>query len=233
MTRREQLAHRVLAIADALVRTVCRVADASAEPQTCARRYEVGRADERGADRWLTTRWHPVRAWRDRLANRLGTMQGGQRWPAGEPTPRTCSFCGGVHPADAIALLDRGWTVESTSKFYKRYLHPPGYDAAVAQLHAHATARNARIARLVDTDKLSFADAARRVHREETAALALPVSSPVPPVKLYVQHVSESERRAFNDALDRQRARELGITPAEVRAMRDAVEQQRGRTPSA
>lgn len=52
--------------------------------------------------------------------------QGGSRWQWWW-YPRTCTFCGGVHPEDAIALLYEGWSVDRTGKVYKRYLNPPGW----------------------------------------------------------------------------------------------------------
>ena len=48
-------------------------------------------------------------------------------WKSELPVPRTCSYCGGIHPEDAIMLFENGWEVESTGKDYKRYLNPPGY----------------------------------------------------------------------------------------------------------
>lgn len=45
-------------------------------------------------------------------------------WEWGEE-PRTCSFCGGIHPDDAARLIREGWCVDPTTKSYKRYLEPP------------------------------------------------------------------------------------------------------------
>lgn len=74
--------------------------------------------------RWERGRWGLVvraRWWWLRVT---GRMEGGIRWPGG-PKPRTCSYCGGVHPDDAVSLLKAGWHVEGTDKSYKRYLNPP------------------------------------------------------------------------------------------------------------
>ena len=69
-------------------------------------------------DSWTTYRWGPHYK---------------ARWPEGWAAgqrilydkPRTCSYCGGAHPDDVIALMERGWWVEATDKNYKRYLHAP------------------------------------------------------------------------------------------------------------
>lgn len=40
--------------------------------------------------------------------------------------PRACSYCGSLHPGDALRLLREGWTQEmATGKRYKAYLYPP------------------------------------------------------------------------------------------------------------
>lgn len=91
---------------------------------------------------WHDDRWSRRRTWIDWLRNRLSAVgrwretvgtptptcrsSGGIFWPEGEPRPRTCSYCGGAHPDDAIALIMRGWEVETTGKSYKLYLRPPG-----------------------------------------------------------------------------------------------------------
>lgn len=95
-------------------------------------------------------------------------------WPS--DVPRTCSFCGGIHPEDAIRLLNEGWEVEATDKGYKRYLGPPGTralnEAIMASIRAGAPQQQ------------------------------IPAGwSPVPPVKLYVQHLNEEQVERFNAAL--------------------------------
>ncbi|MBY0512749.1 MAG: hypothetical protein K2P78_02415 [Gemmataceae bacterium] len=96
--------------------------------------------------------------------------------------PRTCSFCGGIHPEDAIRLLTEGWEVEGTTKGYKRYLRPPG-------THAKNEAIMASL-------------------RGGAPAEAPAVWSPVPPVKLYVQHLTEEQIERFNAALRAGRKKE-------------------------
>lgn len=143
------------------------------EVQTCPQRVEVGSSHHKGGDldTWNRDTWALERQWSDwllytrsRMYDRLGwtgnRFYRGTFWPAGFAPPRTCSFCGSVHPDDAIALMRRGWEVESSGKNYKRYLHPPGYRPLMA------------------------------------------VRSPVPPVKLYVQHMSAKQIHRLNDALD-------------------------------
>lgn len=46
-------------------------------------------------------------------------------WPEKVPKPRTCSYCGGIHPDDAIPLLVAGWHIEHADKPYKLYLLAP------------------------------------------------------------------------------------------------------------
>lgn len=46
-------------------------------------------------------------------------------WPEGFPQPRTCGFCGSVHPDDLMVLVKLGWTCEMSTKSYKSYWHPP------------------------------------------------------------------------------------------------------------
>jgi hypothetical protein len=48
-------------------------------------------------------------------------------WPEGFPKPRTCGYCGCVHPDDLAQLIAAGWELEHTTKGYKYYVHPPGY----------------------------------------------------------------------------------------------------------
>ncbi len=48
---------------------------------------------------------------------------------------RYCSFCGGLHPDDAVALILDGAHIEGTTKGYKKYLHHP------ALKHTNGTAK--------------------------------------------------------------------------------------------
>lgn len=158
------------------------------EWQTCSRRIgEVGpwHRDE-GCDRWERDSWSRLRQWSDglrdarsRLYDRIGwkgnRFYGGTYWPEGFDPPRTCSFCGSVHPEDAITLLQAGWEVECTGKSYKRYLQPPGYRTAI--------------------------DTTRQQIRERGQYRWAGPRSPVPPVKLYVQHMTQQDIDRFNEAL--------------------------------
>lgn len=139
----------------------------SGDPQTCPRRVrEVGpwRRDEY-LDYWRRDRW-----------NRKDN-----KWPSEFPKPRTCSFCGGIHPEDALSLLQQGWEVGRTDKFYKRYLNPPGSAA-----YQQAIIQGLRERRL-------------RTEVETTSPPDHPRSSPM--VKLYTMHFSEEQADRFNELL--------------------------------
>lgn len=69
--------------------------------------------------RWPSNRREP-------LIKRVRTRA--PNWPATlwDWQPRTCSFCGGVHPDDLEHLVyELGWHFEPTDKHYKLYLEPP------------------------------------------------------------------------------------------------------------
>lgn len=66
--------------------------------------------------------------WRDG-ATRWTGKSGFEVWPDGFMKPHTCSYCGGIHPDDAIELLIDGWEFEQTEKPWKFYMHPPGGEA--------------------------------------------------------------------------------------------------------
>lgn len=160
------------------------------EKQTCPRRTgELGpwKRDE-GLDEWERDRWcataeesaaksaewnaeHPDNGWQ---------MPDDHMLWKGEPwmMPRTCSFCGSVHPDDAILLMSNGWEVEATGKSYKRYLNPPGTAQRLATLMRRLDAREPEPFRAVPS-----------------------VWSPTPPVKLYTMHMSEAQVGVFNAAL--------------------------------
>lgn len=80
------------------------------ETFSCPRRqWDFGiMADPLGKDWWSADKWNA----RDDMWS----------WPW---KPRACSFCGGIHPEDAIELHQEGWLIIKTDKAYKRYLEPP------------------------------------------------------------------------------------------------------------
>lgn len=141
--------------------------------QTCGRRMiEYGPWERKeNLDTWQADRW-------DRKDNRWN-------WPW---KPRTCSFCGGIHPEDAIKLLKEGWEIETTGKSYKRYLEPPGYREAMTKIMRNVKARN------LDSKDNPF-------ENKETWC-------PTPPVKLYVAHFDQEERNLFNIELDKKKKKE-------------------------
>ena len=141
-----------------------------------------------GLDRWARDRWstdaEAVRARHEEEDRRpAGTNTTVHRDPnsglwlwRGE-VPRTCSFCGGIHPEDAIRLLAEGWENEKV-KPYKGYLNPPGT----------RTKRDAFLASLRDP-------------RREPGQGVPSVWSPVPPVKLYVMHFDDAALARLNETL--------------------------------
>ena len=138
------------------------------EKQTCsARMSQPGPWEYKNSlDHWQTTRW----CWLARVIDHLKYREGGTSWPW-HWKPRTCSFCGGVHPEDAIKLVRDGWEVEGTTKAYKRYLQPPGYRQWCKELST-----------TIGIGPFPLP----------------PHPPPVPPVKVYTYHFSEAQREQFN-----------------------------------
>ena len=93
--------------------------------------------------------------------------------------PRTCNFCGGIHPEDALRLLADGWEAEGTGKNYKRYLQPPG---------AH-TMHEAYLASIKDTSR-------------EPGQGVPSIWMPTPPVKVYFQHFTPEQGAKWNEILN-------------------------------
>jgi hypothetical protein len=116
------------------------------EPQTCGRRMsDFGPwKREEGLDSWERGRWAPTRENADAEVAEFiattspGSSMGDPMWRWGGEQPRTCSFCGGIHPDDAVALIKAGWRVGVTDKRYKRYMEPPqgtGYPLPPVKLY--------------------------------------------------------------------------------------------------
>lgn len=130
----------------------------STEKMTCPRRSEGPGWDVKESDRWRDDNWGPNDRWQ-------------WSWQ-----PRTCSYCGGVHPEDAIKLLGEGWENEFSTKAYKGYLNPPGTaqkDATI--LH--------------------------RLRKDGDLSVAPSVWSPTPPVKLYTMHFDADQMARLNMAI--------------------------------
>lgn len=129
------------------------------EPTTCPRRATHGMVGQRGPnqDHWRDDRWDEF-PW---------------KW-----TPRTCSFCGGLHPEDVLRLLGEGWEDELTDKQYKGYLHLPGH-----------------------TQSIEGAFRKMRKGADPTKAMRERPSVPllVPPAKFYVMHFSPSQLAELNE----------------------------------
>lgn len=101
--------------------------------QRCPRRDEgVGyREQSPEADAWERGRWAANQAEADAEAadfmsrHPTGGISAYLAWRWDGEQPRTCSFCGGIHPDDATALMRAGWHLGVTDKSYKRYMDPP------------------------------------------------------------------------------------------------------------
>ncbi len=129
------------------------------EPQTCPRRAEGPGYGVEGEDRWGLESWRFTdpdeaarfnRAEADRTNAKAKAM--GQNsvshpnlrywlWPGPGPMPRTCSYCGSIHPEDAIKLVKEfKFTVARSTKGYKVYIHPPGYEIGLLEAHVNMSA---------------------------------------------------------------------------------------------
>jgi hypothetical protein len=165
------------------------------EIQTCPRRiggFGPWPHEER-LDRWERNRWKATKEDADaeiaefKRRNPQGAMGDPQWYGPPEQQPRTCSFCGGIHPDDAIELIRLGWEVESTDKGYKHYLNPGG----------------TRMRHAVLMNRL-------RENAEKPFAGVPSVWSPLPPVKIYMQHFSEDQVARANAALAEAKAGRTG-----------------------
>lgn len=124
-------------------------------------------------DEWETTRWISNPEY-DKWPEELGEH------------PRSCSFCGCVHPEDAIDLIkNRGWEIEPSTKSYKWYINPPG-----SMLH------HKRIMGVLDP---------KNSEEEIEKAFKAPHHEVVPPVKLYGMHGTPEQLAELNGLLDLQR----------------------------
>lgn len=156
------------------------------ETTTCPRRMqEIGPWKyEPNLDSWQTNRWltdpeevaklHAEIEAKSTSKINWGLYNDLWLWES-SPPPRTCSFCGGINPDDAIKLIEQGWEAESTYKRYKRYLNPPG----------NQTRHEAYLASCRDPNR-------------EPGQGVPSIWSPTPPVKLYVQHFSDDQIAKFN-----------------------------------
>lgn len=162
------------------------------EPQTCPRRSEVLGSNVVGEDRWDTDVWRftdpdeAAKFNKEEAARRnADAQQKGHNsthypnlrywlWPGPGPKPRTCSYCGGVHPRDAIRLVKEfGFGFEMTTKGYKLYLEPPGYHAQRQKLLE---------------DIQGGKDPVEAAGEQKIHSIA-------PPLKVYRQHFTDAEWR--------------------------------------
>jgi hypothetical protein len=73
----------------------------------CPRR--ITRDGGSDADKWTATRWNGD----------------GAQWPEAVFRPRTCTYCGGLNPDDAIELIVDGWSLGMTDKTNEYQFNPP------------------------------------------------------------------------------------------------------------
>jgi hypothetical protein len=96
-------------------------------------------------------------------------------WPG--DVPRTCSFCGSLHPEDVLRLLAEGWEHER-AKSYKGYMHRPGWA----------------------TKSAAFLASLRDLGREPGQGVPS-VWEPTPPAKFYVMHFTAEQLQRLNELL--------------------------------
>lgn len=157
--------------------------------QSCPRRMQEWGPWERQEelDQWVTNRWltdpEQVKRQQEEADARLspGTTvhrsEHADLWLWHWGPPRTCNFCGSIHPEDAFRLLEEGWEQEF-AKSYKAYLNPPGSSVRL----------KATLASLRDPTREPFQGVPS-------------IWSPVPPVKLYIQHCTSEEISRLNALL--------------------------------
>lgn len=161
-----------------------------AETQTCPRRiHEMGPwAHEPHLDRWTDGGWSDDLEEAEKRAREKDQIRRDkfgddvaqhptqpQVWLGPGSVPRFCSFCGSLHPDDAIELVELGWEVIGTTKTYKRYLEPPGT----------ALSRSVTIKRLRGNDKV------------------VPPSVWKAQLKVYIMHFDKDQAKRWNEALEK------------------------------
>ena len=163
------------------------------EYQTCARRCELGPNHmEEHKDTWNRKhwdhkyRWAGTKSWTDEKGKRRQEKIGPKRQGWKHPwLPRACSYCGSIHPDDAIKLIEEGWEVEGSTKSYKHYLNPPGdrlrYEVLVGKRSIESLT-------------------------PEEQTIIKNYWSPTPPVKLYMLHLTKDHVHRLNAAVEKARA---------------------------
>ena len=111
-------------------------------------------------------------------------------WPDGEPMPRCCSYCGGGHPDDLLALLARGWQIDVSTKAYKAYVEPPGGEARRRAIGCAIAG-----------------------HAEFPHPMPAGPRGVVPPLKLYADHFTKAQIDELNRLLLAQRAADAAACP--------------------
>ena len=100
-------------------------------------------------------------------------------WEGPGEHPRTCSYCGSVHPEDVIKLIEQGWEIHPSTKSYKWYIELPG-----------TADHQAGFLKAIGNDEYMEAEKANPFKR---------LSSPM---KLYGQHTDKDQQNRLNRLLD-------------------------------
>ncbi len=129
------------------------------EKQTCPRRQEGTQHNVVNEDEWSTRSWkftdvEEARKWNEeetRKKNEEDAAKGYKGhthcnprywlWPGPGSKPRLCSYCNCIHPEDALRLKrEFKFEVEKTRKYYKVYMHLPGYGIGMVNVMANMQA---------------------------------------------------------------------------------------------
>lgn len=79
------------------------------EKHECPRRAEVPYQIIPPPDHWVTNNW----------------KRKGSEWPKGIKMPRSCDYCGSVHPGDVPYLIENNFRISPSTKGYKYYIDGP------------------------------------------------------------------------------------------------------------
>lgn len=153
--------------------------DLDLSPFTCRRRVEGPQYDVTGADTW--TPGHSL--------SQTDT-------PAGPG----CSYCGSLHPARFMELLEQGWIVGPTDKTYKAYvMRPLGEAEQATRRQQFEDGKVAAAIRGVGERDGKTEDQIRADLDAHWAEMLAPITEGRTVAKFYFQHLDEDQSRRFVD----------------------------------